>query len=194
MTYLSLIPDILNMRKISTFTSLFLLIINFTGYAQTHIKGNCVYWMLGMPNVSVETKVAEHLTLSGEIFYSPWESVNDNPLKFLQFNPDIRWYPKGAFHGFYAGAYASVQDFKLSKWNYWNTNSYQKGWGYGFGALWGYQVLLSDRWALDVYAGAGWHHGRYRGYYKNTGKMSVDWNGSGEWLPYRLGIVVCYRL
>jgi hypothetical protein len=58
----------------------------------------------------------------------------------------------------------------------------------------GFQALLTDRWALDVNAGGGWHYGSYQGFYKNTGKMYVDWNTSGEWLPYRLCIAVCYRL
>jgi hypothetical protein len=58
----------------------------------------------------------------------------------------------------------------------------------------GYQVLLNKKWALDVNAGGGWHFGRYQGFYKKTGKKYVDWNNSGEWLPYRLGIIVSYRL
>jgi hypothetical protein len=168
--------------------------VNGSGYSQTLVKGNCVYWLLGMPNVSVETVISDHLTASGELFYSPWKSVNGNPLQFLQFNPDVRWYPKRSFDGFYTGVYASVQDFKISKWNYWNLKEYQDGWGYGFGAMIGFQAILTDRWSLDVNAGGGWHHGRYRGYYKSTGKMYTDWNGSGEWLPYRLAISVCYRL
>ena len=174
-------------------TVLFLLMYS-VGFAQTRIKGNAVYWLLGMPNVSAEVAVADHLTLSGELFYSPWKSVNGNPLLFLQFNPDVRWYPKGLFAGFYTGVYASVQDFKLSKWNYWNRNEYQDGWGYGFGATFGYQAILTDRWSLDTNAGGGWHYGRYRGFYKSTGEMYIDWNGSGEWLPYRLAVSVCYRL
>jgi hypothetical protein len=180
--------------KALVFALLLFVSITCAGHAQTHVKGNCAYWLLMMPNISAETKISKHFTLSGEIFYSPWESINNNPLKFLQFNPDARWYPKGAFQGFYFGAYGTVQDFKLSKWNYWNTNHYQKGWGYGFGGMLGYQAVLTGRWALDVHAGGGWHYGSYRGFYKNTGEMYVDWNASGEWLPYRLCIAVCYRL
>lgn len=168
-------------------------IIGIGMHAQTHLKGNCVYWMLGMPNISAETRIANHFTLSGELFYSPWKSVNGNPMQFLQFNPDVRWYPKGAFRGFYTGIYTTLQDFKLTKWNYWNGNSYQAGWGYGFGGMLGFQALLSDRWALDVNLGAGWHHGEYRHHNKQTDEITYDWNGSGEWLPYRLCIAICYR-
>lgn len=173
---------------------LFTLTIQLVCYSQTQLKGNCIYWLAGMPNISAETRIAKHLTLSGEVLYSPWESVRGNKLQFLQFNPDVRWYPRGAFKGFFAGAYASIQDFKLTKWNYWNKGLYQDGWGYGFGGLFGYQVAISDRFSLDVYAGGGWHHGRYQGFYTRTGEMYKNWNGSGEWMPYRLGISVCYRI
>jgi hypothetical protein len=182
-------------RRIKTIIlTLLFSFIGITSYAQTHIKANCLYWLLAMPNISVETKLADHFTLSSEIFYSPWESIAGNSLKFLQFNPDVRWYPKGSFNGFYAGIYASIQDFKISKWNYWNHNQYQDGWGYSFGGMFGFQALLTNKWALDVNVGGGWHHGEYVGYYKDTGKKAVDKNASGEWIPYRLGIVVCYRL
>ena len=175
-------------------TVVLLLFVALSVYPQTNIKGNGIYWLIGMPNVSVETKLSEHFSLSGEVVYSPWESIKGNSLKFLQFNPDIRWYPKGVFNGFYVGAYGTIQDYKMTKWNYWNRNRYQDGWGYGFGGMLGFQAILTNRWALDVYAGGGWHLGKYRGYYRNSGEMYADWNDSGEWIPYRLGIAICYRL
>lgn len=162
--------------------------------AQIYIKTDALHWLFVMPNIAVETKLAKHFTLSAEILYSPWESINGNPLRFIQLNPDVRWYPKAAFNGFYVGVYATIQDFKLSKWNYWNGGNYQDGWGYGFGAMLGLQIPFSERWSLDVYVGAGWHHGEYEGYNKNTGEQYVGKNGSGEWIPYRAGIVICYRL
>lgn len=162
--------------------------------AQTYIKGNAAYWALGILNVSVERKLADNWTYSGELVYSPREELfNNNKFRFFQFTPDIRWYPKGAFNGFYVGAYGSWQDYKITKWNYINTGRYQDGWGYGFGAMLGLQTDISDRWNLDVYAGGGWHFGEYKGYNPN-GTLYVGWNGSGEWIPYRVGITFGYRL
>ena len=160
--------------------------------AQTYLKGNAAYMAFGIPNLSVETRISSHWTFSSELVYSPWESIQGNKFKFLQFNPDFRWYPSEAFKGFYTGGYLTLQDFKITKWNYLNRNRYQDGWGYGLGALLGFQTDISDRWNLDVYLGGGWHHGEYQGYHK--GVMTVDWNGSGEFLPYRLGIAFAYRL
>ena len=163
--------------------------------AQTYLKANAAYWAIGISNLSAETRLSDQWTLSGELVYSPWENLfNNNKFKFLQFNPDVRWYPKGIFNGFYTGIYASLQDFKMTKWNYINRGLYQDGWGYGFGTMLGFQTSVSNRWTLDVHLGGGWHHGRYRGYKTGTGEMYKNWNGSGEWLPYRLGITFGYLL
>ena len=47
---------------------------------------------------------------------------------------------------------------------------------------------------MDVYAGGGWQNSQYRGYKTRTDKKYVSWNGSGEWLPYKVGIAISYKL
>lgn len=163
--------------------------------AQTNLKWNALYWALGIVNMSAETRLANQWTLNGDLVYSPWESISGNPMKFGQAIAEARFYPKGAFNGFYFGGYGAYHRlFKFTKWNYFNKNLYQKGNGMSFGATLGYQLKINDRWSLDVYAGYGWQHSKYRGYYKATGKKYVDTNGSGEWLPYKLGASFAYRL
>jgi hypothetical protein len=51
---------------------------------------------------------------------------------------------------------------------------------------------------LDIFAGGGWHQGFYHGYY-NDGtpgryEKAPNWNKSGEWLPYRGGVMISYKL
>lgn len=163
--------------------------------AQTRLKWNALYWALGVVNMSAETKLADKWTLNGDLVYSPWESLEGNPMKFGQAIAEGRFYPKGAFDGFYAGAYASYHRLiKFTKWNYINGNKHQKGNGMSFGATLGYQLKLSDRWGLDMYASYGWQHSKYRGYVNSTGEMYVGTNRSGEWLPYKLGVAFTYRL
>lgn len=163
--------------------------------AQTRLKWNALYWALGVVNMSAETKLADKWTLNGDLIYSPWESLEGNPMKFGQAIAEGRFYPKGAFDGFYAGAYASYHRLiKFTKWNYINGDKHQKGNGMSFGATLGYQLKLSDRWGLDMYASYGWQHSKYRGYVNSTGEMYVGTNRSGEWLPYKLGVAFTYRL
>lgn len=163
--------------------------------AQTRLKWNALYWALGVLNMSAETKLADKWTLNGDLIYSPWESLEGNPMKFGQAIAEGRFYPKGAFDGFYVGAYASYHRLiKFTKWNYINGDKHQKGNGMSFGATLGYQLKLSDRWGLDMYASYGWQHSKYRGYVNSTGEMYVGTNRSGEWLPYKLGVAFTYRL
>lgn len=163
--------------------------------AQTQLKWNALYWAVGVVNMSAETKISNKWTLNGDLVYSPWESLDGNPMKFGQVLAEGRYYPKGAFNGFYVGGYAGYHKmFKFTKWNYINKDRYQKGDGISLGATLGYELKISDRWAIDMYAGYGWQHSEYKGYVKSTGEMYVDKNGSGEWLPYKLGVAFAYRL
>ena len=166
-----------------------------TTQAQTRLKWNALYWALGMVNMSAETKLADNWTLNGDLIYSPWESFGGNPMKFGQVIAEGRFYSKGSFDGFYVGAYASYHKmFKFTKWNYINRDKYQKGDSMSFGATLGYQLKISDRWGLDMYASYGWQHSTYKGFVKSSGEMYVDTNRSGKWLPYKLGVAFTYRL
>lgn len=178
-----------------------LLLIAFTflclpiAQAQTQLKWNALYWAFGVMNMSVETKLAAKWSFNGDIVYSPWESISGNPMKFGQAIAEGRYYPKGALNGFFIGGYAGYHKlFKFTKWNYINSDHYQKGDGISLGATLGYQININNRWAVDIYAGYGWQHSEYKGYVKSTGEMNLDKNGSGEWLPYKIGAAFVYRL
>jgi hypothetical protein len=160
--------------------------------AQTRLKANLVAWMIGMPNLSVETKLARQWSFNGELLYSPWKSIEGNHFEYLKIIPEVRFYPKGVFNGFYVGGYGSFQFFDITKWNYWNQGKYQKGRGFALGLSLGYSYQINETWGLDVYAGAGWQNSQYKGY-NSDGTMYKGWNGSGEWLPYRLGIALTYQ-
>lgn len=176
------------------------LLISFAqrAQAQTQIKANAAYWLVGIINVSAETKVSPKFTINGDVVYSPWKSVNGRHMQLCQVIPELRFYPKGSFEKFYVGGYAAADWFNVTKWNYTKANgkfdSYQKGWGYSFGMVVGFQTSISQRWRLDIYAGGGYVHSTYRGYYKSTGEKYVGRNGSGEWLPYKAGVAFAYRL
>jgi hypothetical protein len=59
-----------------------------------------------------------------------------------------------------------------------------------------YQKKINDRFMLDCFR---WRKSTriYHGYYISTGERyetAKNWNKSGEWLPYRGGVMVSYRL
>ena len=50
---------------------------------------------------------------------------------------------------------------------------------------------------LDVFLGGGNHQAFYKDYSLTTGERvdkAKDYNKSGEWLPYRGGVMVSYRI
>ncbi len=149
-----------------------------------------LYWAVGITNASVETKVFNKWTFNSDIVYSPWKSIQGNHFEFVQIIPEARFYPKGAFNGVYFGAYASFIAFDMTKWNYWNKGLHQIGRGFALGGSLGYEHKINSRLLMDVYLGAGWHNSQYRGYRTRTGEQ----NGSAEWLPYKVGITIGYRL
>jgi hypothetical protein len=50
---------------------------------------------------------------------------------------------------------------------------------------------------LEFFLGGGSHQGFYKGYYLSTGERydsAEGYNKSGEWIPYRGGVMVSYRI
>lgn len=150
-----------------------------------------------MPNAQVETRLGNHFTFQGEVNASLWEAICDGrPMMGAQFIIGGRWYPKEAFKGFYAGGDFGFDIYKVSN-NV--TNKYapymvQKGIGYYLGITPGYQLPIAKRWNMDFFVGGGWHLGKYYGVDTRTGELYAPWNGSGEWIPYKIGVTFAYRL
>lgn len=174
---------------------LFLGVVSVTGvHAQGYLKTNSLYWLAGVPNASFEVAFAPKFSYNADVVFSPWKNYyKGKPLVALQVINEVRFYPKMVNRGFYAGLYAAFHAFELSKWNYTNTK-YQRGYGCSLGASVGYELPISNHWLIDFYAGGGWQLSRYRGYKSQLGHMYVDWNLSGEWIPYKVGVSFAYRL
>ena len=123
-----------------------------------------------------------------------------------------RYYFDESFKHWYVGANISAATFIIQKYNYWNdeiytnennenfitSNLYQKGFSFLIGGTVGYQFKLSERWNVDLYATIGTSQDRYKGYDRTTGKRydvaKKDFNRSGEFLPYRGGIMIAYKI
>ena len=182
-----------------TFVFLFLLFITTTSFGQTYLKINGVSALVGIPNIGIETSIGAKSTLSADVMVSFWESFNGHhPMKFVTFTPEYRYHFKEKYNGFYVGVHLGADAFEIQKWNYWGSNKYEKGFGYRMGATVGYNFKISNKIILDAFVGGGMHQGFYKGYY-NDGtpgryETAKHWNKSGEWLPYRGGIMISYKL
>lgn len=174
-----------------------ILLFSLHSQSQTYVKVNALTTLLAVPNVGIETSVGKKSTFQFDILASPWKSVNNKPLQFYTFIPEYRYHFQEKYNGLYVGAHMGMTLFNFQKWNYLNTDLYEKGFGYIIGATIGYEKKINDRFMLDCFLGGGNQQGFYHGYHISTGERyetAQHWNKSGEWLPYRGGVMVSYRI
>lgn len=109
-----------------------------------------------------------------------------------------RFYIKPDVHkGFFVGADLGFNTFKMNK-NivpFYGDMGGRDDVGYGIvmGATIGYKFLFRQRWGLECSLSFGWQHSQHEGFNQNGEKL-FDMNASAEWLPYKAGIYITYRL
>ncbi|APT23585.1 hypothetical protein BZL53_10865 [Flavobacterium columnare] len=165
-------------------------------YSQTSVKGN-ITTILGIPQVGVETTIGKKLTFQADLMASLWESVNNAPQKFVILIPEVRYHFNTLEKGFYLGGHVGGSSYKMQKWNYLNSGRYQEGYSLLFGMTVGFKVPINESFSIDLFMGGGSQQGFYKGYYLETGERyetADNFNKSGEWLPYRGGVMICYKL
>jgi hypothetical protein len=163
---------------------------------ETYIKGNMVSALFAVPNFGIETSLGEKTTFQVDVIASFWESVGGQPLKFCVITPEYRYYFTKKFDRFYLGAHVGGTTFNLSKF-FRNNDGYQKGLGYIAGITFGFYKKINDTFSLDFFIGGGTHQAFYKGYKTSLGQRwdgAKKYNKSGEWLPYRGGVMLVYKL
>ena len=165
-------------------------------FAQTYLKFNAPTTLLGAPQIGVETSIGKKLTFQGDVLGSYWESINGAPFKTLMVFSEVRYHFNENFNGIYLGGHVGGAIYELQKWGYINTGKYQKGESFFLGITLGYQFKISEKWMIDMFIGGGNQQAHYKGRYLSNDKPYEfsKYNKSGEWLPYRGGIMFSYKL
>lgn len=178
-----------------------------------YVKANALFLPVGMLNVGAEYQLKDKITLQADLFISPWKSFMGKYAQVYMIGLEGRYYFDEAFKHWYIGANISAARFNVQKFNYWSDSSYQYtpespvynskdlyqvGYAIMLGATVGYQFTLNERWNMDVFLTAGTVQSIYKGYHKESGiRYDEDgrkWNKSGEFLPYRAGVLISYKL
>lgn len=186
---------------------------NFEKSKKIYLKANALFLPIGILNAGVEYQLKEKITLQADVFISPWKSFAGKYAQVYMMGFESRYYFQEAFKHFYVGANVSGTRYIIQKYNYWSdapyqytpesptyitSDLYQDGYSFMLGATAGYQFQLSDRWNMDLFLGIGTIQSFYKGYHKELGIRYDDdgrsWNKSGEFLPYRGGIMIGYKL
>jgi hypothetical protein len=176
---------------------LIVLLISVQSQSQTYVKVNALTTLLAVPNIGIETSIGKKTTFQVDILASFWNSINGLPNKFVTVIPEFRYHFNEKFNGFYTGVHIGGSLFKVSKGVHRQLREYEEGCGYMIGATIGYQRKINNKFLLDFFLGGGSHQGFYKGYNIDSGERydgAKDYNKSGEWIPYRGGIMVSYRI
>lgn len=181
------------MNRAFNVCAFFFLSCHFLVNGQTSLKGN-ITTLAGVPNLGVELHLNNHTTFQIDAMASFW-TIDGVPYKFGVLFPEFRYYTKKAGLGFYFGGHIGGGTFRLQKWN--QIGSYQRGISLLFAVTVGYQFELNKRLNLELFLGGGNQQANYKGYFLATGERvdsARNYNKSGEWLPYRGGLMLVYKL
>lgn len=178
-------------------------------FSQTEFKFNSVSALVLIPNVGVEVGLSDQLSVQLDFSASFWDSFDGVPLQFVQIYPEVRYYPKSILDGFFVGGHVGFGMFTLAKNTFpafieksdYPDDLYQSGRNTYYGLTVGYKKYFKQKWAYEVFVGGGTSQANYRGYsfsekirYDIPLDQDRNFNKSGEWLPYRGGVMLIYRI
>lgn len=178
-----------------------------TSYSQEYIivepKINLAMGAVTIFNPGVEFGVSKHFAIQLEFFgafaYRNFLGLGYPFLATIGF-VDCRYYIKGGMKGFFVGASVGSGVWKMSRTMLTQplkSQSYPIPYDVGTsvfsGASIGYKFLFKERWGLEISATGGFVHGMHEGYNAHGVKV-FNSNATAEWLPYKGGIYLSYRL
>lgn len=180
--------------------------------AQTYIKLNAPYTLVGILNTQAEFVISKHSSMAFDVTFSPWKSFKGKHLLFGIAQYEYRYYIKQATNGWYISANTGVNIFNMHRPQYFTNgkifsrqNEYGKGFGVMAGVGVGWEHHLSERWIMDIFISFdriwSWYNR-----YKNDGTIEMHpqghehylkpdpFNGSVEDMPVKGGISFGYRI
>ena len=193
------------------------------GQAQTEAKVNLATLPLFIPNVGLEVPLGEKQSFQLDVLGSFWDEqplLDDTPFHVNQAFFEYRRYQKSDTQSWFVGPHIGFGMFTLQKpefaiiYDYWAEkegtekqldipdDEYQSGRVAFFGLTVGYKKRFKKDLALEFFVGAGLTQSWYKGY-KGLRRVDLDdpketvyrpFNGSGEVVAYRGGLMLTYKI
>ena len=176
-----------NMKKLAKFFLLVVVITMFVipskSFAQDGkknvFKTNLLSPIVGSYNFFYERAIAKKASLQLGVGFvnlnigaSAGSASSSTKMSGYRITPEFRFYPssnKSAPKGFFVGPYITYQDLTLKVTNSAGVEGKASLTTFGGGLILGYQWLISDIVALDLFAGGG----------SSSGSVTVDSNSNG---------------
>lgn len=184
-----------------------------TSSAQVELKANLPLAAVLIPNVGVEFQVGKKTSLQLDVLGSFWDSIDGDPLQITQTFLEFRYYQNNNTSGWFVGGHLGFGMFTLQKpydfiiYDHYSNGenpdpadgTFKSGRSSFYGLSIGYKKRFNDRWALEAFIGGGYTMSWYKGYdgmeRTDVGEDNYrDFNGSGEVVLYRGGLMLTYQL
>ncbi|MAW84817.1 MAG: hypothetical protein CL832_10585 [Crocinitomicaceae bacterium] len=213
----------LNVIRIQTLNFWAIVIFSGGLAAQTEAKVNLATLPLLIPNVGLEVSLGDKQSFQLDVLGSFWNEqplLDDTPFHVNQVFLEYRWYQHIDTQKWFIGPHIGFGMFTLQKpdfaiiYDYWEDitdtekrlevpdDEYQSGRVAFYGLTVGYKKRLKKGFGLEFFIGAGLTQSWYRGY-KGLRRVDLDspdetvyrsFNGSGEVVAYRGGLMLTYKI
>jgi len=201
----------------------FFFVVNVPIVAQTEVKVNLATLPLLIPNFGLEVPLGEKQSFQLDVLGSFWDEqplLDDTPFHVNQVFLEYRWYQQSDIQKWFFGPHIGFGMFTLQKpafaiiYDYWKDKSgvekpfdipddeYQSGRVAFYGLTVGYKKRLKKGFGLEFFIGAGLTQSWYKRY-KGLRRVDLDhpdetdyrpFNGSGEVVAYRGGLMLTYKI
>jgi len=123
------------------------------------IKENIPLAALRVPNLGVEFKVGQKLTLDLSAAYNPFQVSETKKWKLWTVQPELRYWFCQNFAGAFVGLHAGVGQFNVGSFDSTDpelNNTRVQGSFWDSGISYGYHWIVSPHWGIEATAGFGY--------------------------------------
>lgn len=161
------------------------------------IKTNLLYLATSTLNLAAEARVAEHWTAGLSLGWNPWDFGSGRKLKHFSARPEVRYWPRKAFDGYFIGFDLLYCDYDIGRVNFLSGIKDRRYDGnmFGFGFSGGYAMDLNSKLGLEFMAGVGLANLKFDKYDWNDGVYELLRSDREKaFVTARLGVSLVYRI
>lgn len=133
--------------------------------AKWTIKTNLLYDVTSTVNLGVEYLISDRYSLDIPVNWNPWTFSNNNRLKHVLIQPELRYWKNSPLSGHFFGLHLHWAFYNVGKnrFPFHIDNRYQ-GWLIGAGISYGYRWNLSRKFDIEASVGGGYAYLRHSKY------------------------------
>ena len=195
--------------------------LGFYSFSQTDVKINLLTAPFLIPNFAFEIPTSKNQSVQLDVLGSFWNEFslfNDEHFLINQTFLEYRWYQNELNQGWFIGPNIGYGMFTLKKpdWaeirefprtstillseHIISNDEYSSGRTFFYGLSFGIKKRLSSKWFMEFFIGAGLTHSWYKGF-QGLNRTDLNneteyrrFNKSNEWLLYKGGLMLVYRM